>query len=124
MEHHSNHVTWQEVAKRKNAKLNHLYLDEDMQIPWEEFTSKINENTKIFSITAASNVVGTMPDLPRMISYIRENYKDVKIFVDAAQYLPHQKINVKDLDCDALVFSGHKMVSPMGIGVLYGKRDF
>lgn len=124
MEHHSNHVTWQEVAKRKNAKLNHLYLDEDMQIPWEEFTSKINENTKIFSITAASNVVGTMPDLPRMISYIRENYKDVKIFVDAAQYLPHQKINVKDLDCDALVFSGHKMVSSMGIGVLYGKRDF
>lgn len=124
MEHHSNHVTWQEVAKRKNAKLNHLYLDDDMQIPWEEFTSKINENTKIFSITAASNVVGTMPDLPRMISYIRENYKDVKIFVDAAQYLPHQKINVKDLDCDALVFSGHKMVSPMGIGVLYGKRDF
>lgn len=124
MEHHSNHVTWQEVAKRKNAKLEHLYLDDDMQIPWEEFTSKINENTKIFSITAASNVVGTMPDLPKMISYIRENYKDVKIFVDAAQYLPHQKVNVKELDCDALVFSGHKMVSPMGIGVLYGKRDF
>lgn len=124
MEHHSNEVTWQGVTKRKGAKLNYLYVDSDMQIPWEEFTSKINENTKIFSITAASNVVGTMPDIEKMISYIRKNYKDVKIFIDAAQYLPHRKLNVKDLDCDALVFSGHKMLSPMGIGVLYGKRDF
>lgn len=123
LEHHSNEVTWQEVAKRTGAKLVYLKVDENMQISSEEFKNKINENTKIFSITAASNVVGTMPDIEGMISYIRKNYPNTKIILDCAQYIPHRKIDVQKTDCDFLVFSGHKLCSPMGIGVLYGKEE-
>lgn len=122
MEHHSNLVTWQYIAKKTGAKLVYLYLDKDMQITDEEFESKLNEKTKIFSITAASNVVGTMPNVKGFIKKARKK-TDAICIVDAAQYIPHHKVNVIDLDCDFLVFSGHKMVSSMGIGVLYGKEE-
>lgn len=111
------------MQKKTGAKLVYLKVDENMQISKEEFENKINKNTKIFSITAASNVVGTMPDIERMVSYIRKNYPDTKIILDCAQYIPHRKIDVQKIDCDFLVFSGHKMCSPMGIGVLYGKEE-
>lgn len=123
MEHHSNFVTWQFVAKKTGAKLKFLYLDDNMQITDEEFKSKINENTKLFAITAASNVVGTMPNVKEMIKEVKKVSKDVVTVVDAAQFAPHHKIDVVDLDCDFLAFSGHKMLSAMGIGVLYGKED-
>lgn len=123
MEHHSNLVPWQYVAEKTGAKLVYLYINDDMQIEDKEFKSKFSNKTKLFTITAASNVVGTMPDLKRYISYIRNNNKDTRIIVDGAQYVPHHKINVKELDCDFLVFSGHKMLSAMGIGVLYGKEE-
>lgn len=122
MEHHSNLVTWQYVAKQTGAKLVYLYLDEKMQITDEEFLSKINKNTKVLSITAASNVVGTMPNVKKFIEIAKEKSNAICI-VDAAQYIPHHKVDVKDLNCDFLVFSGHKMISEMGIGVLYGKED-
>lgn len=123
MEHHSNLVTWQFVANKTGAKLNYLYLDDDMQITDEEFDSKINKNTKILAITAASNVVGTMPNIKTFIEKAKNVSKDIITVVDAAQYAPHHKVDVKDLNCDFLAFSGHKMLSSMGIGVLYGKEE-
>lgn len=122
MEHHSNLVTWQYVAEKTGAKLVYLYIDENMQITDEEFNSKLNENTKLFSITAASNVVGTMPNVKEFIKRAKEKSNAICV-VDGAQYVPHHSVNVEELGCDFLVFSGHKMVSAMGIGVLYGKEE-
>lgn len=122
MEHHSNLVPWQMVAKKTGAILKYLYVDKDGQIPFEEIESKVNKNTKIFSCTLASNVLGTVPDAKKIIKYVRKN-SDAVIISDGAQYVPHHKIDVCDLDCDFLAFSGHKMYSATGIGVLYGKEE-
>lgn len=122
MEHHSNLVPWQEVAKKTGAKLKFLYLDEDMQIPFSEIEEKVTENTKILSITGASNVVGTNPEIEKIVKYTREN-SQAKIILDGAQLVPHRRVNVSELDVDFLAFSGHKMYSALGIGVLYGKEE-
>ena len=122
MEHHSNLVPWQMVAKKTGAILKYLYVDKDGQIPFEEIENKVNKNTKIFSCTLASNVLGTIPDAKKIIKYVRKN-SDAVIISDGAQYVPHHKIDVCDLDCDFLAFSGHKMYSATGIGVLYGKEE-
>lgn len=122
MEHHSNLVPWQMVAKKTGAILKYLYVDKDGQIPFEEIENKVNKNTKIFSCTLASNVLGTVPDAKKIIKYVRKN-SDAVIISDGAQYVPHHKIDVFDLDCDFLAFSGHKMYSATGIGVLYGKEE-
>ncbi|CDZ74917.1 Cysteine desulfurase 2, chloroplastic [Peptoniphilus sp. ING2-D1G] len=123
MEHHSNLIPWQIVCKKTGAKLKYLYLNDKMQIDDEEFDSKLNENTKILSITAASNVVGTMPDVKKYISKLKKYNETAVAIVDAAQFVPHHKINVENLGCDFMTFSGHKMLSSMGIGVLYGKEN-
>lgn len=124
MEHHSNLVTWQEVCKKTGAKLKYLYVDkENMQLDFEEFKKTITEKTKIFSITQASNVVGTMPEVEKMIKYVKSVNKDCICIVDSAQYIPHNKVDVQQLGCDFLVFSGHKMLSIMGVGMLYGKKE-
>ncbi|WP_288961998.1 cysteine desulfurase [uncultured Peptoniphilus sp.] len=122
MEHHSNLVPWQEVCKKTGAKLKFLYLDDDMQIPFSEIEEKVTKNTKIVSITGASNVVGTNPDIEKIVKYAREN-SDAKIILDGAQLVPHRKVNVSELDVDFMAFSGHKMYSALGIGVLYGKEE-
>ncbi|EFA89886.1 cysteine desulfurase [Peptoniphilus lacrimalis] len=122
MEHHSNLVPWQMVAKKTGAILKYLYVDKDGQIPFEEIENKVNKNTKMFSCTLASNVLGTVPDAKKIIKYVRKN-SDAVIISDGAQYVPHHKIDVCDLDCDFLAFSGHKMYSATGIGVLYGKEE-
>lgn len=123
LEHHSNLVTWQFVARKTGAKLKYLYLDDNMQITDEEFENKLTSNTKLLAITAASNVVGTMPNVKEFIKKAKAKNKGVVTVIDAAQFAPHHKVDVKDLDCDFLVFSGHKMLSAMGIGVLYGKEE-
>jgi len=122
MEHHSNLVPWQQVAKKTGAKLKYLYIDEDKQIPFSEIEEKITEKTKILSITGASNVVGTNPDIKKIVDYTRK-HSDAKIILDGAQLVPHRKVNVSELDVDFLAFSGHKMYSALGIGVLYGKES-
>lgn len=122
MEHHSNLVPWQEVCKKTGAKLKFLYVDDDMQIPISEIEEKVTKNTKIVSITGASNVVGTNPDIEKIVKYTREN-SDAKIILDGAQLVPHRKVNVSELDVDFMAFSGHKMYSALGIGVLYGKEE-
>ena len=121
LEHHANLVPWQMVAKATGAKLVFAYLNDDMSLDYEDIKSKINEKTKIVSITAASNVTGEIVDVKKVIGWAK-NVKATTI-VDAAQIIAHKKIDVTDLDCDFLVFSGHKMYAPMGIGVLYGKYD-
>jgi len=121
MEHHSNLVPWQNVAQKTGATLHYIYLDEHFDFNLDEFEEKLNENTKIVSVTGASNTVATMPD----ISTIVEKAKEVGAItiIDGAQLVPHQKIDVEALDCDFLAFSGHKMYGPMGIGVLYAKKQ-
>ena len=121
MEHHSNLVPWQKVAKKTGCKLVYMYINEDFEIPEEEWKSKINENTKIVAITNVSNVLGTINDVKNIIKYAHK--KGAITVLDASQSIPHIKIDVQKLDTDFLVFSGHKMLAPLGIGVLYGKRE-
>lgn len=121
MEHHSNLVPWQKVAKLTGAKLNYMYINEDFEISDEEIENKITDKTKIVGITHVSNVLGTINNIEKIIKYAHK--KGAIVVVDASQSIPHMKIDVQKLDCDFLVFSGHKMLAPLGIGVLYGKKE-
>ena len=121
MEHHSNLVPWQKVTKATGSKLNYMYINENYEISDEEIESKITDKTKIVGITHVSNVLGTINNVKKIIKYAHK--KGAIVIVDASQSIPHIKIDVQDLDADFLVFSGHKMLAPLGIGVLYGKRE-
>ena len=121
MEHHSNLVPWQKVTKATGSKLNYMYINENYEISDEEIESKITDKTKIVGITHVSNVLGTINNVKKIIKYAHK--KGAIVIVDASQSIPHMKIDVQDLDADFLVFSGHKMLAPLGIGVLYGKRE-
>ena len=121
LEHHSNMLPWQMVAKATGAKLVFLDCEEDGEITKAEIDSKINEKTKIVACTQISNVLG----IPTPIEYIIEKAHSVGAIavVDGAQSIPHKKIDVRALDADFFAFSGHKLCGPMGIGVLYGKKE-
>ena len=121
MEHHSNLVPWQKVTKATDSRLNYMYINEDFELSDEEIESKITDKTKIVGITHVSNVLGTINNVKKIIKYAHK--KGAIVIVDASQSIPHMKIDVQDLDADFLVFSGHKMLAPLGIGVLYGKRE-
>ena len=121
MEHHSNLVPWQKITKATGSKLNYMYINEKFELSDEEIESKITDKTKIVGITHVSNVLGTINNVKRIIKYAHK--KGAVVVVDASQSIPHMKIDVQDLDADFLVFSGHKMLAPLGIGVLYGKRE-
>ena len=121
LDHHANLVPWQMVAKKTGAKLVYSYLNEDYSLDYDDLKSKINEKTKIVSVTGASNVTGELID-SKLITKWAHEVGAISI-VDGAQLIPHVKTDVKDIDCDFLTFSGHKMFSPMGIGVLYGKYE-
>ena len=121
MEHHSNLVPWQKITKATGSKLNYMYINEKFELSDEEIESKITDKTKIVGITHVSNVLGTINNVKKIIKYTHK--KGAVVIVDASQSIPHMKIDVQDLDADFLVFSGHKMLAPLGIGVLYGKRE-
>ena len=121
MEHHSNLVPWQYVTKKTNSKLKYMYINDNFELSDEEIYSKITENTKIVGITHVSNVTGTINDVEKIIKYAHK--KGAIVILDASQSVPHMKIDVQRLDADFVVFSGHKMLSPLGIGVLYGKKE-
>ena len=121
MEHHSNIVPWQKVTKLKEAKLEYLYINDNYEITEEEINKKINKNTKIVSITQISNVLGIKTPLDKIIK-AAHNVGAI-VIVDGSQSVPHIKIDVQEMDADFFVFSGHKLMAPMGIGVLYGKYD-
>ena len=121
MEHHSNLVPWQKMTKQTGSKLNYMYINENYEITDKEIESKITDKTKIVGITHVSNVLGTINNVKKIIKYAHK--KGAIVIVDASQSIPHMKIDVQDLDADFLVFSGHKMLAPLGIGVLYGKKE-
>ena len=121
MEHHSNLVPWQFVTQKTGSELKYMYINDEFELSKEEIESKITDNTKIVGITHVSNVLGTVNNVKEIVKYAHK--KGAIVIVDASQSIPHMKIDVQDLDADFLVFSGHKMFAPLGIGVLYGKRE-
>jgi len=120
MEHHSNLIPWQQLAKEKGAVLKYFELEQDGTITLDTVRKTITDKTKIVAITMASNVLGTINPIKEIAEIAHA--AGAVIVVDAAQAAPHMKIDVQDLDCDFLGFSGHKMCGPTGIGVLYGKQ--
>lgn len=121
LEHHSNILPWQQLAERKNLTLKYLYPDQNYRIPMTELEDKLTAKTKIFSISQMSNVSGVINPVKKMTELAHQ--KGALVVVDGAQGAPHLKTDVRDLDADFYAFSGHKMLGPMGIGVLYGKKD-
>ena len=121
MEHHANLVPWQQLAIRKNLTLRFLDLDELGRININQLKELINNKTKIVSICHASNVLGNINPVYEIGSLLKD--KDIYFVVDAAQSVPHMKIDVDKMNCDFLAFSAHKMCGPTGIGVLYGKKN-
>ncbi|MCM3393569.1 cysteine desulfurase [Cytobacillus oceanisediminis] len=120
MEHHSNIIPWQQVAKQTGATLKYLPLQEDGTISLDDVRETVTSNTKIVSIMQVSNVLGVINPIKDIAKIAHEN--GAIMVVDGAQSAPHLKVDVQDLDCDFLAFSGHKMCGPTGIGVLYGKK--
>lgn len=119
-EHHSNLVPWQRVARATGATLNYIYLAADGNLSAEDIAKKLTKRTKILAVTQISNVLGLVNDIKKLSAQAHE--VGAVIVVDGSQSVPHIPVDVQDLDADFLAFSGHKMLSPMGIGVLYGKR--
>ena len=121
MEHHSNLVPWQKISKQTGSNLKYMYINDSFELSDEEIETKITDNTKIVSITHVSNVLGTINNVKKIIKYAHK--KGAIVIVDASQSIPHMKIDVQDMDADFLVFSGHKMLAPLGVGVLYGRKE-
>ncbi len=121
MEHHSNILPWQMVCRKKNAKLVYLEPDEEGVISKEEYESKITDKTKVVAIGHVSNVMGVTNPVKEIAAYAKS--KGAIVVVDGAQSTPHMKVNVQELGADFFAFSGHKMLGPMGIGVLYGRKE-
>jgi len=120
-EHHSNILPWQHIAKSKGATLKYMYVNNEGRLTMDEVRNKITNRTKLVAICHMSNVLGTIHPVKEIIEYAHE--KGAVVLVDGAQSIPHLKVDVQQLDADFLVFSGHKMLGPMGIGVLYGKES-
>ncbi len=120
MEHHSNIIPWQQVAKATGATLKYIPLQEDGTIALADVEKTVTPNTKIVSVMYVSNVLGTINPVKEIAAIAHKN--GAVIVVDGAQSTPHMKIDVQDLDCDFYALSGHKMCGPTGIGVLYGKK--
>ena len=121
-EHHSNLVPWQRVAGLKGATLRYLYLTEEYEIDLERAKQIINEKTAVVAIAVMSNALGTIYPIEKIVDYAHN--QGAVVVIDGAQSVPHLKTDVKKLNADFFVFSGHKLFAPMGIGVLYGKESF
>mgnify|MGYP001616112548 CR=1 FL=1 len=121
MEHHSNIVPWQLLKKRKGVNLKFVDIDENGFLKTDDYDKLLNKKTKIVSLTQMSNVLGTINPIKELIKKAHKN-KSI-VIVDACQSIVHMKVDVKELNADFLVFSGHKLFGPSGIGVLYGKKE-
>jgi cysteine desulfurase/selenocysteine lyase len=121
MEHHSNIVPWQMLCEEKGAKLRVIPIQENGEIVFEEFEKLLNPKTKLVSIVHASNALGTINPVKRIIQTAHEI--GAKVLLDGAQSTSHLEIDMQELDCDFLAFSAHKLYGPTGLGVLYGKRE-
>lgn len=122
IEHHANIIPWQLVAKQYNLKINYVEVDSNFEIDLEDLSSKINSKTKIISLTGESNIAGTIPNLDEINGIVREK-SDAVFIIDGAQLVPHRAVDVQGMGIDFLTFSGHKMLGPTGIGVVWGRAD-
>ena len=119
MEHHSNIVPWQLLAQEKNAKIEFIKIDREGFLVQDEIREMIDDKTKLVCVAHASNVLGTINPVSEIAKIAHKH--GALVLVDAAQSVPHMRVNAKEMDCDFMAFSGHKMLGPTGIGVLYGK---
>ncbi len=120
-EHHSSLLPAQELAKRKKLILKHISITDSFGLDYEEFNKKITAKTRLVILPLASNVLGTMNDIAKVVDMARKH--GALVVVDASAAIGHASVDVRKLDCDFLLFSGHKMCGPTGVGVLYGKKD-
>jgi cysteine desulfurase/selenocysteine lyase len=121
MEHHANLIPWQELARRRGAVLSAVGITPDGELDMDDFRRKLSSRTAIVAVTHVSNVLGTINPIPEIS---REAHRvGALVVVDAAQSVPHLPVDVKELGCDFLAFSGHKMLGPTGIGILWGRRE-
>lgn len=120
-EHHSNLVPWQYVCQMKGATLKYIYLEDDHNLSQRDIEEKITSKTKVVAVAQVSNVLGLINPVKEIIE--RAHKAGAVVVVDGSQSVPHMAVDVQELDADFFVFSGHKMLSPMGIGVLYGKEE-
>src|SRR5881396_3609376 len=119
MEHHANIVPWQMLCEEKNAKLRVIPMNDAGELLLDEYDALLNERTKFVAIAHVSNALGTVNPIKEMID--RAHKYGVPVLIDGAQWVPHNSVDVQDLDCDFYAFSGHKMFAPTGSGVVYGK---
>ena len=119
-EHHSNLVPWQQIVRASGATLKYIYLDKDGNLDEKDIENKITERTKIVAVTQVSNVLGLVNDVKKIAD--KAHSVGAIVVVDGSQSVPHMKVDVQAIGADFLVFSGHKMLAPMGIGVLYGRE--
>ena len=123
IEHHSNIVPWQLVTGKVGATLDYLGVGDEGRIDIKDFANKVHDpGLKLVSVSQMSNVLGTILPVKEMTKLAHE--MNVPMMIDAAQSVPHMKVDVQDLDCDFMAFSGHKMLGPTGVGILFGKREF
>jgi cysteine desulfurase/selenocysteine lyase len=122
IEHHANIIPWQMVAAKYNLKINYVNVSESFELDFDHLVSLLSKNTKVVSIVGESNISGMLPDIKKINSLVKEK-TDAVYIVDGAQLVPHRKIDVQDLGIDFLCVSGHKMLGPTGIGVVWGRKE-
>jgi cysteine desulfurase/selenocysteine lyase len=125
MEHHSNFVPWQQLTAENGGIFKVLGINEEGYLQADSKTLKnyVNKKTKVVALTYVSNVLGVINPIKRIVRDLKKINKDIIVVVDCAQAVPHMKVDVKDLGCDFIAFSGHKMLGPTGIGVLWGRKE-
>ncbi|MDC3046578.1 SufS family cysteine desulfurase [Acidimicrobiaceae bacterium] len=122
IEHHANIIPWQMVAEKYKLKINYVKVNDDFSLDLDDLSSKLSSKTKVVSIVGESNLSGMLPDIKEINNLVRSN-SDALLIIDGAQLVPHRKVDVQDLGIDFLVFSGHKMLGPTGIGVVWGRKE-
>ena len=122
IEHHANIIPWQMVAEKYKLSIKYVKVNEDFSLDLDDLSSKLSSKTKVVSIVGESNLSGMLPDIKEINNLVRAN-SEALFIIDGAQLVPHRKVDVQDLGIDFLVFSGHKMLGPTGIGVVWGKKE-
>jgi cysteine desulfurase/selenocysteine lyase len=122
IEHHANIIPWQMVAEKYKLNIKYVKVNEDFSLDLDDLSSKLSSKTKVVSIVGESNLSGMLPDIKEINNLVRAN-SEALLIIDGAQLVPHRKVDVQDLGIDFLVFSGHKMLGPTGIGIVWGKKE-